>query len=82
MQITQDHPELRPIIDLLTDYMIHSSAGRFPGSDGLRIDDILAGYELLASVGEVPTERELCLRHPEYAARLTAFFYINHQPGI
>jgi hypothetical protein len=69
----------RPVIDLLTGYMLACPAFRWPGSDGMLVEDVLAGYETLAGAGEVPTVEELCASHPELAARLTTFLSVTHQ---
>lgn len=71
---------LRPVAELLADYMSHSAAVDLPGADGVLVEDVLAGYEGMAARGQVPTEAELCIRHPDLAARLTAFFHLQHSP--
>jgi hypothetical protein len=71
---------LQPVLDLLTGYMLASPSVHMPGADGLLVEDVLTGYESLAAAGQVPTEAELCVRHPEFASRLTAFFHLTHPP--
>lgn len=81
MPISNEAAEhLQPIMDLLTGYMLASPCVRMPGGDGLLVEDVLTGYETLAAAGQVPCEAELCIRHPEFASRLTAFFHLTHQP--
>ena len=70
----------RPVADLLADYLLHSPAVSLPGVDGVLVEDALACYEGLAARGQVPTEGELCRRHPDLASRLVAFFHIHHPP--
>jgi hypothetical protein len=64
----------RPVIDLLTGYMLECPAFGWPGSDGVLVEDALAGYAALAAAGHVPPEETLCAEHPELAGRLAAFF--------
>ena len=66
---------LRPVANLLADYLSHSAAVCLPGADGVLTEDVLACYEELAAHGQVPSEAELCRRHPELANRLVAFFH-------
>jgi hypothetical protein len=69
---------LKPVADLLADYLATSPGVSLPGGDGATLGDILSGYEALAARGQVPAEAELCRRHPELAARLVAFFHLQH----
>jgi hypothetical protein len=71
--------EWRPVIDLLAGYLLDCPAFGWPGSDGVLVEDVLAGYEALAAAGHVPPEAQLCAEHPELAVRLTAFFALTHQ---
>ena len=71
---------LRPVADLLADYLSHAPNAGLPGCDGALIEDVLAGYEELAAAGRVPSEAELCQRHPHLAGRLVAFFHLQHPP--
>jgi hypothetical protein len=71
--------EWRPVIDLLTGYLLGCPAFGWPGSDGVLVEDVLAGYEALAAAGHVPPETQLCAEHPELAARLSAFFALTHE---
>jgi hypothetical protein len=70
---------LRPVADLLADYLARSPGGCLPGADGIRLEDVLSSYESLAAHGQVPAEAELCRQHPELAARLVAFFHLQHR---
>jgi hypothetical protein len=78
MSTATPDPRLRPVAELLADYMSHSPAVNLPGADGVLVEDVLAEYEVLAARGQVPTEAELCARHPDLAARLAAFFHLQH----
>ncbi len=69
--------QLKPVADLLADYLA-GSADAPPGADGVLLEDVLASYEALAARGQVPGEAELCRLHPELAARLVAFFHLQH----
>lgn len=70
--------ELKPVSDLLADYLTRSPGASMPGCDGANLDDVLAGYEALAARGQVPPEADLCRLHPELSARLVAFFHLQH----
>jgi hypothetical protein len=70
--------ELKPVADLLADYLAHAPGGCGPGADGVTLDDVLSCYEALADRGQVPAEAELCRQHPELASRLVAFFHLQH----
>jgi hypothetical protein len=70
--------QLKPVADLLADYMATSPGVSLPGGDGATLDDILSCYEALAARGQVPAEAELCRQHPELASRLVAFFHLQH----
>jgi hypothetical protein len=79
--VTNSQPEadrLRPVADLLADYLAHTPGGCLPGVDGVRVEDVLGCYEYLAAHGQVPAEAELCRQHPEWASRLVAFFHLQH----
>lgn len=69
---------LRPVANLLAEYLRVSPAVCLPGADGILVEDVLACYEGLAARGQVPSEAELCRRHPDLAARLVAFFHLRH----
>jgi hypothetical protein len=70
--------EWRPVIDLLTGYLLGCPAFRWPGSDGVLVEDVLADYAALAAAGHVPPPARLCADHPDLAGRLSAFFALNH----
>jgi hypothetical protein len=70
--------QLKPVADLLADYLAHSPDVSLPGGDGVLLEDVLSCYESLAARGQVPAEAELCRQHPELAARLVAFFHLQH----
>ncbi len=61
--------------ELLTGYLVNSSACRWPGADGVLVADVLREYPAAATAHQVPDERELCDRHPELAAHVVAFFF-------
>lgn len=69
---------LRPVTELLADYLARSPGGCLPGADGMLLKDVLDCYEALACRGHVPAEAELCRQHPELASRLVAFFHLQH----
>jgi len=64
-----------PVVELLTTYMLESPRAGWPGTDGMRLDDVASCYRVEAAAGHVLSEAELCARHPELAERLTAFFH-------
>lgn len=80
MSTATPDPRLRPVSDLLAEYLRTSPALHLPGADGVLVEDVLAEYEMMAARGQVPTEAELCARHPDLAGRLTAFFHLQHPP--
>jgi hypothetical protein len=71
---------LRPVADLLAEYLRTSPSVHQPGADGVLVEDVLAEYEQLAARGQVPSEVELCQRHPDMAGRFAAFFHLQHPP--
>jgi hypothetical protein len=73
-----DPNPLRPVADLLADYLAQSPSSCLPGADGVRVEDVLSCYESLAASGQVPAEADLCREHPELASRLVAFFHLQH----
>jgi hypothetical protein len=70
--------ELKPVADLLADYLACAPGGYGPGADGFTLDDVLSDYEALAARGRVPSEGELCRLHPDLASRLVAFFHLQY----
>ena len=65
------------LADLLAGYLLASPAYRWPGADGLLLDDVLSEYPDAAAARAVPGEAELCDRHPHLAARVVAFFFLH-----
>jgi hypothetical protein len=63
-----------PVVELLTTYMLESPRAGWPGTDGMRLDDVASCYRVEAAAGHVPSEAELCARHPDLAEQLAAFF--------
>jgi hypothetical protein len=63
------------VVELLTTYMFESPRAGWPGTDGMRLDDVASCYRVEALAGHVPSEAELCARHAELAERLAAFFH-------
>lgn len=59
---------------LLATLILVADGFRWPGSDGLTVDDLLRAYPALARQGRVPGPEELCRRHPELARALADFF--------
>jgi hypothetical protein len=69
-----------PVVELLTTYMMDSSRTAWPGTDGMRLDDVVSCYRVEALAGHVPSEAELCAHHPELAEQLAAFFHTFDTP--
>ena len=65
----------RPLPDVLTGYLVNSTAYRWPGADGFLLDDILREYPTAAAARQVPGELDLCDRHPDLAPQVVAFFF-------
>ena len=63
--------------EVLTAYLLSSPAYRWPGADGLLVEDVLREYPTAAAARSVPGEAELCNRHPELAAQIVAFFFLQ-----
>jgi|SoiMethySBSTD1v2_1073268.scaffolds.fasta_scaffold1012795_2 hypothetical protein len=64
-----------PVVELLTTYMLESPQAGWPGTDGMRLGDVASCYRVEAVAGHVPSEAELCARHPDLAEPLAAFFH-------
>ena len=75
---TERDDRLRPVADLLAEYLRTAPGADLPGADGMLTDDVLAGYEGLAARGRVPSEAELCRLYPDLAGRLAAYFHLHH----
>jgi hypothetical protein len=73
-------PDARPaarLADLLAGLLLACPACRWPGADGLTVGDLLREYPAAASARLVPSEAELCDRHPDLAAQVVAFFFLQ-----
>jgi hypothetical protein len=71
-----------PVVAVLVDYLVASPTAVIPGADGLLVGDVVACYPTAAAFGHVPAENEKCHRHPEFAGRLAAFFYLTRDPVV
>ena len=63
------------LADVLAGYLLTAPAFRWPGTDGLLVEDVLREYPAAAAAWVVPGEVELCERHPELAPQIVAFFF-------
>ena len=63
--------------DVLVGYLLRAPAYRWPGMDGLLVSEVLREYTALASARVVPNEAALCERHPDLAAHVVAFFFLD-----
>ncbi len=60
--------------NLLTTLILVADGYRWPGGDGLMVEDVLREYPKVARQGRVPGCEELCRRHPELASEVASFF--------
>ena len=60
--------------EVLLGYLQAAGCPRWPGADGLMLEDALRSYPANAAAGLVPDRQELLRRHPELCEALLAFF--------
>jgi hypothetical protein len=60
--------------EVLLGYLQTAGCPRWPGADGLMLEDALRSYPANAAAGLVPDRQELLRRHPELSEALLAFF--------
>ena len=60
--------------EVLLGYLQAAGCPRWPGADGLMLEDALRSYPANAAAGLVPDRQELLRRHPDLRESLLAFF--------
>jgi hypothetical protein len=60
--------------EVLLGYLQGAGCPRWPGADGLMLEDALRSYPTNAAAGLVPDRQELLRKHPELSEALRAFF--------
>lgn len=66
----------RQLQEVLLGYLQAADSPRWPGADGLTVQDVLASYPEATAMGRVPDRATLLLRHPELADALCIFFAV------
>jgi hypothetical protein len=62
------------LYDVLLDHLRRVDAHFWPGTDGLTVDAVVAGYPQAAAAGQVPGLAEIAGAYPELAGELNTVF--------
>src|SRR4051812_47753494 len=63
--------------EVLLGHLQATYAHRWPGTDGMTVQDVLLSYPHAIASGQAPDRQELLRRHPDLAAEVEAYFSLD-----